>query len=119
MRPTPSMRLTPRGRATLLGLCLLLAALGAGLAASASQASHLIAPVGLTVVAGPAGSSGSTSPAADRGETVVVVGPGDTLWSIAAEHAPSRDPYGIIEEIRRRNDLPDHTIHAGQELTLP
>lgn len=50
---------------------------------------------------------------------VAVVLPGDTLWSIAARHLPSRDPYRMIYEIRRLNDLPDHVIHPGQELILP
>jgi LysM repeat protein len=48
-----------------------------------------------------------------------VVQPGDTLWSVAERHLPSRDPFGMIEEIRRLNDLEDYTVHAGQRLTLP
>lgn len=50
---------------------------------------------------------------------VAVVLPGDTLWSFVARHAPSSDAYGIIEEVQRLNDLPDHVIHPGQELILP
>jgi hypothetical protein len=38
---------------------------------------------------------------------------------VAARHLPSQDPVGMIEEIRRLNRLPDHTIHPGQELILP
>jgi hypothetical protein len=99
-RPQPKpLRLTRRGRAVLLGLCLLLVSVVAGLVAPASRAADPVEP-------------GEVTP-------VVVVHPGDTLWSVAARHAPSRDPYGIMEEIRRLNDLPDHTIHPGQELVLP
>lgn len=50
---------------------------------------------------------------------VVVVQPHDTLWSVAARHLPSRDPYGMIEEIRRLNGLTGHTIHPGQQLLVP
>lgn len=99
-RPRRRVRLTRRGRAVLLGLCLLIGVLVAGIGAPASQA------------ADPAGAGGG-EPA------VAVVRPGDTLWSVAARHVPSRDPYGMIEEIRRLNDLPGHTIHPGQELILP
>lgn len=71
------------------------AVLGVGLAASASQA------------------AGSADP------TVVVVQPHETLWSVAARHVPGRDPYRMIEEIKRLNGLPDHTIHPGQQLLVP
>lgn len=90
------LRLTRRGRVVLFVACLLLAGAVAALAAPASQAARTPQP-----------------------PEVAVVRPGDTLWSVAARHAPSDNPYGIIEEIRRRNDLPDHTIHPGQELVLP
>lgn len=121
MRPDPPLRLTRRGKAVLWGLCLSLAVLVAGLAGPATQASPPQArAAGLEELTVPAGRPVTTAGAAARaGERVVVVRPGDTLWSIVAEHLPSRDPYGIIEEIRRRNDLSDHTIHAGQELILP
>jgi LysM domain-containing protein len=92
-----TVRLTRRGRMVVFVLCLLLAGIAAALAASASRA-------------GPA----------DTGEPeVAVVRPGDTLWSIAARHAPSDDPYGMIEDIRRLNDLTGNTIQPGQELILP
>lgn len=83
----------------------------------------LLLPAGTAavLVAGPVSSAPApggpgTDPAAG---TVAVVHPGDTLWSVAARHAPSRDPYGVIEDIRRLNDLDDHTIHPGQELRIP
>jgi LysM repeat protein len=91
----PRVRLTRRGRVAALVLCLLLS-------------------VGVAAVVG------SVSQASDPAEPqVAVVEPGDTLWSVAARHMPSRDPYGVIEEIRRLNDLRDSTIHPGQELMLP
>jgi LysM repeat protein len=93
-----TVRLTRRGRAVLFGLCLLLGALLAAVVAPASRA---------------ADPGGPPEPA------VAVVHPGDTLWSVVSRHLPSRDPYGMIEEIRRLNDLSGHTIHPGQELILP
>jgi LysM repeat protein len=90
-----TVRLTRRGRVVMLVLCLLLAGLVAALAASTSRAAQ---------------------PAETR---VAVVQPGDTLWSVAARHVPSDDPYGVIEEIRSLNDLTGNTIHPGQELILP
>jgi hypothetical protein len=103
----PPVRLTRRGRVVLLtGLCLLLGVLVvAALRIPASQAAD---PAGPGSVSGPGG-----------GPPVAVVQPGDTLWSVAARHLPSRDPYGVIEEIRRLNDLSGHIIHPGQELRLP
>lgn len=89
------VRLTRRGRVVLLGLCLLLVGVLAALVAPVSQAADPSEPV------------------------VAVVRPGDTLWSVAARHLPSRDAYGTIQEIRRLNRLTDHTIHPGQRLVLP
>lgn len=100
-RPSPGrVRLTRRGRIVLLVLGLLVAVLLAALAAPASMASDPPEPEPV-------------------GSTVAVVLPGDTLWSVAARHVPSRDPYGMIEEIRRLNDLSGNTIHPGQRLQLP
>jgi LysM repeat protein len=93
-----TVRLTRRGRVVVLCFCLLLAGLVAALASSASRAAQ---------------------PGDPPEPEVAVVLPGDTLWSVAARHAPSDDPYGMIEEIRRLNDLSGHTIQPGQELILP
>lgn len=126
MRSDPPLRLTRRGKAVLwvLGLSLVLllgVAVVAGLVAPATRAAaarSACAGCGeLTTL--PALPEVSPGAPAGPGERVVVVRPGDTLWSIVAEHAPSRDPYGIIEEVRRRNDLRGHRIHAGQELVVP
>jgi hypothetical protein len=95
-RGRPRVRLTRRGRVVLVGLLLALAGLAGVLVAPASQAAD---PIGA--------------------RPTVVVRSGDTLWSIAARHAPGRDPFATIDEIRRLNDLPDDTIQAGQRLTLP
>jgi hypothetical protein len=90
------IRLTRRGRLVVLVFFLLLAGLGVALAAREARA------------ADPAGNP----------PTAVVL-PGDTLWSVAERYAPSDDPFGTIERIRRLNGLPDSTVYAGQHLILP
>jgi len=90
------VRLTRRGRAVLIALALLLAAIAVLFTAPASQAAD---PVG--------------SP------PTVVVHPGDTLWSIASRYAPRGDPFAVIDDIRRLNGLPGYTIQPGQRLALP
>lgn len=126
MRSHPPLRLTRRGKAVLwiLGLSLVLllgVAVVVGLVAPATRAAasrSACAGCGELATPPPRAEISPGSPAVP-GERVVVVRPGDTLWSIVAEHAPSRDPYGIIEKVRRRNDLVGHRIHAGQELVVP
>lgn len=54
-----------------------------------------------------------------RPEATVVVQPGDSLWSIAAEHYPSDDTRTRVEDIERANGLESPVIRAGQTLQLP
>jgi len=98
-RPTPSVRLTRRGRVvlTLLFLGVLLAVLTA---------------VGPRVVA--TGEHGSPVPT-----TTVVVGEGDTLWNIAADVAEPGHTREMVHRIVELNSLSSVTIHAGQELAVP
>jgi LysM repeat protein len=49
----------------------------------------------------------------------VTVGPGDTLWSIAATAAPDRDPRAVIDEIRQLNTVPDDVLPVGVVLRVP
>ncbi|WP_422770706.1 LysM peptidoglycan-binding domain-containing protein [Plantactinospora sp. WMMC1484] len=90
------LRLTRRGRLVVTVFLLLLVA---GLAAILSPASRAADP--------------------PRPVETAVVRPGDTLWSVAERHRPSRRPFAVIDEIRRLNGLEDHTVHAGQRLVLP
>jgi hypothetical protein len=99
LETTRTVRLTRRGRAVLVaGLALLLFA---------------------AFSLGRTGAEGSTSaePVAETRTTVVL--PGDTLWSVAQELAPGRDPRPVVEQIRRLNDLPGAGLRAGQLLVLP
>jgi hypothetical protein len=90
------VRLTRRGRLVLLVLLLLLVTVLTGLAAAPGEAS------------GRAGTPATT-----------VVGPGDTLWSIARRYAPASDPFDTIDQIRRLNGITDYTVRPGQRLTMP
>jgi nucleoid-associated protein YgaU len=97
--PVIVVRLTPRGRG--IALLVLLAAifcLGLAFGSKASGADEAPPPVD---------------------HPTVVVQPGQTLWGIAREIAPQRDPRSTIAEIRRLNALPTAEITSGQVLRLP
>jgi len=74
-----------------------------------------VAAVSLFGVGLALGAHGSTS----AGFTTVVVEPGDTLWSIAAEHYPADDVRVRVDDIEQANGLAGPTIQAGQTLRLP
>lgn len=56
---------------------------------------------------------------AQPGEVVVIVQPGDTLWTLAQQAAPQLDPRVAILEIRALNDLADSSLMTGQRLVIP
>jgi LysM repeat protein len=99
-RPTAQspVRLTRRGRVVVFAALVLLA----------------IAAVSTVAVA-----SSASAPGQDRPHATMVVGSGDTLWSVATEVDPQGDPRETIAELRRLNGLTGSTIEAGQELILP
>ena len=49
----------------------------------------------------------------------ITVMSGDTLWSIAEENAPNRDPRDFIDDIIALNNLSDSVVDAGMRLALP
>ena len=49
---------------------------------------------------------------------IVVVAPGETLWSVAAAYA-SGDVQGLVNEIREVNNLQGFDLQAGQKLRVP
>ena len=49
---------------------------------------------------------------------IVVVAPGETLWSVAAAYATG-DVQGLINEIREVNNLTGYDLQAGQKLRVP
>ena len=52
-------------------------------------------------------------------DSTVVVQPGDTLWSIAAQKYPSDDVRARVDGIERANGLTSPAIEAGEILHLP
>ncbi len=101
--PLPPLRLTRRGRRVVAGLVV---AGGFGLAAL----------VGPAVLGG--GSAGGAGLAL-AGESSVVVQPGDTLWSIAADIAPGHDPRGVVDALQATNHLVGSALIPGQVLLVP
>ena len=57
---------------------------------------------------------GDTQPA-----TTIIVQPGDTLWSIAAERYPADDVRVRVQDIEQANGLQGPRIEVGQSLKLP
>ena len=49
---------------------------------------------------------------------IVVVAPGETLWSVAAAYG-SGDVQGLVSDIREANNLTGFDLQAGQRLRVP
>lgn len=92
------MRLTRRGRIVLVGLGLALAA-GAGSVA---------------------GQAVAEAPPVEQATTTVVVGPGDSLWTIAQGiTAPGEDVRDVVISLAELNELDGLGLQVGEELLLP
>ena len=95
----PSGRLTRRGRLARTCVVLSLTVVMAAGFASQSGAGQVEA---------------STAPSYE----IVVVAPGETLWSVAAAYA-SGDVQGMVNDIREANNLTGFDLQAGQRLRVP
>lgn len=96
---TSSVRLTRRGR-----LVLFLGTLAVMLAG------------GVFFGAGAVGTEKAGTP---EPSTIVTVGPGDTLWGIAAEASEGGDVRDVMTEIERINALETPVLQAGQRIRVP
>jgi hypothetical protein len=92
------LRLTRRGRVVLMVLPTLLALSGVLLASAPGVA--------------------EASPRVEPARTVVV-GTGDSLWTIAERVAPHTDPRLTVAALERANGLTDGRVAAGATLVLP
>lgn len=95
--PAARLRLTRRGRVVLVVL------------------PSLLALSGLLLATAP-GTAEAAQPVVSRS---VVVGTGDTLWSIAERVAPETDPRDTVAALQQANGLTSATIEAGTVLVLP
>ncbi|MCK6081873.1 LysM peptidoglycan-binding domain-containing protein [Microbacterium sp. EYE_5] len=101
--PRTRLRITTRGRRVLAGLVAVPAvvALGIGILSG-----------------GGALASGEPGASAQSFETVTVL-PGDSLWTIAQDVAPSYDPRDVVDDIVRLNALSSSVVDAGQSIAIP
>ncbi|MEZ5116407.1 MAG: LysM peptidoglycan-binding domain-containing protein [Candidatus Nanopelagicales bacterium] len=100
-RPAP-VRLTRRGRLVALAVLTLLAVTSV----------LLLGRVGAVAEA----PTGAVPPAATE---LVVVQPGETLWSIAEAVDPQADPRETVERLRSLNGLEGSLVVPGQPIVVP
>ncbi|WP_336923123.1 LysM peptidoglycan-binding domain-containing protein [Aquipuribacter sp. SD81] len=120
----PALVLTRRGRVVVRALAWVATTAAAALAVLLVwvAAASFVAP-GASAGDGRSGvvsGVGATSVDADAvGAVSVVVDPGDTLWSLARDHAPDRDPRAVVHDVVRLNELASSTVLAGDRLLVP
>ncbi|MER2138248.1 MAG: LysM peptidoglycan-binding domain-containing protein [Arthrobacter sp.] len=104
-RPVPSgpLKLTRRGRLLLIGAPILLG--GAA----------LLTFVGFFTAPALASSDGAETTRTQQ----VSVSTGDSLWSLAGQYAPERDPRAVVADIMELNNLSDDVVPAGVQLYIP
>ena len=81
----------------------------------------VVLSLAVVMVAGFAATSGANTAGSTSTEpsySIVVVAPGETLWSVAAAYATG-DVQGLINEIREVNNLNGYDLQAGQRLRVP
>jgi len=64
-------------------------------------------------------SAAGTPATTTRPPEVVTVHDGDTLWSIASQIAPQRDPRVVVAQLERVNHLTGPILLPGQRLRTP
>ena len=94
------LRITARGRAVLLALV----------------AAPLVAVLLMLALNG-----GGATATLDAGAPaqVVMIEPGQSLWSLAESIAPGADPRDVIEELVAFNRLGSADVWAGQQIAIP
>ena len=106
-RTRPRTRLTRRGRIVVSALVI-----------AAMLLIAVLAWIGGATRADAAG-SGPPPSAVYRNLTKVVVEPGESLWTIAAQAEPAADPRSVIQEIIDLNALGGTSIQPGERLWVP
>lgn len=67
----------------------------------------------------PAEASSTLSSSAAATFEYITIMRGDSLWSIAEQYAPNRDPRDFIAEIVALNNMTDSVVDAGMRIALP
>ncbi|WP_258006396.1 LysM peptidoglycan-binding domain-containing protein [Arthrobacter sp. AFG20] len=101
----PRLRLTRRGRIVLIGLPLVL------------LAAVILSLTGL--LNSPAKAADNASGLTVTPTVSVTVQPGESLWAIAGQVDPDRDPRDVIADIVQLNDLQAGKVMPGQQLFVP
>jgi LysM repeat protein len=101
----PRLRLTRRGRIVLIGLPLVL------------LAAVILSLTGL--LNSPAKAADNASGLTVTPTVSVTVQPGESLWAIAGQVDPGRDPRDVIADIVQLNDLQAGKVMPGQQLFVP
>ena len=101
--PDVALRLTRRGRVVVAAVAALLVTVVSLLAAGAAQATNHGLPPGAT----------------RQNLVQVVVGPGQSLWSVAESADPDQDTRAVIHQIVDLNALSGDVVFAGQQLWVP
>jgi len=99
--PQPRLRITRRGRAVLT----LLVAVPLAIAAAVT---------GIGALGAAAGTQGSAATF-----SYVTVEPGESLWQVAQEVAPTADPRDVVADILTLNNLSSGEVQPGQRLAIP
>jgi len=99
--PQPRLRITRRGRAVLT----LLVAVPLPIAAAVT---------GIGALGAAAGTQGSAATF-----SYVTVEPGESLWQVAQEVAPTADPRDVVADILTLNNLSSGEVQPGQRLAIP
>lgn len=75
--------------------------------------------LGISAVIAPGAQAGDGSAGVSSHETVTVA-PGESLWSLAVQHQPGRDPRQVVADIERLNGLPAGSLlQVGTQLQVP
>ncbi len=122
--PVARLRLTRRGRVvftTLAGVPLVLGAVALALNGGAAGASDSATGIDLMSYTTESGMVATLaySPADVGTARFITVQPGQTLWDLAEESAPSADPRDVVADIKRLNALTVETLQPGQRLEMP
>ena len=74
----------------------------------------------MAVIAGlNAGGAAATGDISSTQFSYVSVAPGQSLWQLASEIAPSSDPREVVARIVALNQLPSADVQPGERLAIP